>query len=81
MPNTMKNMFTLRELQTIFPNINCNHSAVIDNLPMIFVENNLEAIAAIVKEHKLRRIYRGPRRGSSEMTLKEDAHSMLLYRS
>jgi len=74
----MPNMFTLKELQALFPPIGevCSYTGYI---PMAFVESNLEALAAIVKEHGLRRIYRGPRHGAYAWTNRAYAHSLVLY--
>ncbi len=76
----MTNMFTLEELKAIFPprEGTCGSTG---HLPMVFVEKNLEALAAIVKEHNLRRMYRGPRYDALRCSVRrEDAYAMVLYR-
>jgi len=74
-------MLTLSTLQTLFPrDVGANCSAV-GRIPMSYVEQNVSALANIVKENELRRFYRGPRVGAyATGTLKSNAVSMLLYR-
>ena len=57
-------------------------AAVTGHIPMGFVWSNEEFIALAVAEHeyKLRRVYYGPRQGSNNHVLKEDATSLVLYR-
>ena len=73
-------MLTLDELKEMFPRTR-GVAGVTGYIPMDFVEANLPALAKIVKDNKLRRLYRGPRpRKSQVTTMRGDAHSMVLYR-
>ena len=74
-------MLNLSTLQALFPrDVNANASLV-GRIPMSFVEQNVSALATIVKENGMRRFYRGPRVGAyATGTLKSNAVSMLLYR-
>lgn len=67
---------TLKELQTLFPP---SFGYATGRMPIEFVNANLGDIKRIVKEHKLRRFYRGPRpyRHATD-TRKADAVAMLL---
>jgi hypothetical protein len=71
-------MFTLAELAVRFPPEQLR-IAVTGLIPMSFANANQLAIAAIVKQEGLRRIYRGPRSRYSNDTRKAVAHSVLLY--
>lgn len=71
----------LLTLQTLFPKTNKN-CATTGRIPMSFVVANEQAIAKIVKEEKLRRIYRGTRVYRDQtFTHKAQADSVLLYRT
>lgn len=76
---------TLDFLRTLYPPC---AGGVTGWIPMWYVESHLDEIKALVKEHKLCRRYRGPRRKRSysvlwcdyaEHTLKRDAVAMVLY--
>lgn len=72
-------MLTIDELNKLFPKTSKNAGAT-GYIPMSFVALFECELAALVKKHDLRRMYRGPRRGrGSTWTAKEDAHSMVLY--
>ena len=71
-------MLTLADLAVRFPPEQ-TRTAVTGLMPMSFVNQNQLAIADIVKQGGLRRIYRGPRARYSNDTRKAVAHSMLLY--
>jgi hypothetical protein len=72
----------LQSLQNLFPKSRKN-GATTGNIPMSFLVANEQAIAKIVKEEKLRRIYRGPRGvyDDQSFTHKADATAVLLYRT
>ena len=72
---------TLASLQQMFPKSNPKHRASTGYIPMGFVEQHLEEIAAVVKEHGLVRVYRGPRNRFRDQsrTWKSDAVAMVLY--
>ncbi len=73
-------MMTLDDLKIMFP-VKSNTCGETGYIPMSFVNANLPAIADIVKEHKLRRLYRGPRRGRyNATTLRANAYAMVLYK-
>ena len=70
---------TLERLKREFPER--TRCSVTGDIPISYVNENLEEIAKIVKENNLRRIYRGPRPYTStqSMTHKSDALAMKLY--
>lgn len=71
---------SLDEVKKMFPR-KAGTCGVTGYIPMDFVNANLPALAKIVKDNNLRRIYRGPRHYiHSATTRREDAHSMVLYR-
>lgn len=73
-------MLTLRDLQQQFPRESTT-TAVTGQIPMDFVRAHIDEIREIVREHGLRRIYRGPRRDFTRCwTRRADARAMLLYR-
>lgn len=77
---------TLDELTEMFPRKNIAGVTtwipkyfVTGYIPMQFVKANLPALAKIVKDNELKRLYRGPcRYTSSATTHRADAHSMVL---
>ena len=70
---------TLDELKIMFPP-KAGTCSVTGYLPMDFVNENLPALAALVKEHGLKRRYRGPRYdGMRQHTRRSDAYAMVLY--
>jgi hypothetical protein len=79
-------MITLPTLKTLFPVSNKNNSST-GRIPMEYFEANEKEIRAIMREHKLKSIYRGPRitnrrsnYGQPTMTRRCDATAVLLYR-
>lgn len=71
---------TLQELQNLYPAKKPGYKTGL--IPMSFVEMHLLEIKQIVKDHGLRRYYRGPRRYRfSTVTLKCDAFGMLLRKA
>lgn len=72
---------SLQDLQNLFPKSSKN-CATTGRIPMSFLAANEREIAKIVKENKLRRIYRGPRvYDLQSFTHKDDAEAVLLYRA
>lgn len=70
---------TFRKLVKMFPNTRSSGAAT-GYIPMSFVEANKAALAAIVKQEGLRRIYRGPRPYKMSCnTRRGDAVAMVLY--
>lgn len=71
----------LNQLQTLYPRRPKAKFAYTGHIPMEFVEQNLEAIKRIVKDNDLRRMYRGERCDKyAGFTLKDNAHSLVLYK-
>lgn len=68
---------TLQDLQSLFPNTGRN-GAVTGLIPRDFFLAHEAEISAICRQHKLRRIYRGPRHNRYN-TLKAQATAVLLY--
>ena len=72
----------LADIQAQFPKINPESCAVTGAIPMEFVNKHQSEFRQIVREHQLRRIYRGPRtqtKKNPSNTLKADAVAMVLY--
>jgi len=74
------NKLTLDVLKDIFPR-KPGTIGVTGYIPMGFAEMFIDDIAEIVKTHKLRRFYRGPRKQRFfSSTAKADAKYVVLYR-
>ena len=72
---------TLADLQAMFP-IRPGACASTGYIPIDFVNENLTVLAGIVKQHSLRRKYRGPRHDMMRLyTRRGDAYAMVLYRN
>ena len=77
---------TLEILKALFPRSG-NNCARTGRIPMEFFEQNEAEIRAVMREHKLRAIYRGPRLSNNvkykfsvpSMTRRCDATHMMLY--
>jgi tryptophan synthase alpha subunit len=72
----------LADIQAQFPKINAESCAMTGAIPMDFVNDHQDEFRQIVREHQLRRIYRGPRtqtKKNPSNTLKADAVAMVLY--
>ena len=72
---------TLDLLKRLFPKTNPQNCAVTGYIPVEFVEEHSRQIDALIKEHGLRRVYRGPRRHYrfQSRTWKQDAVAVVLY--
>lgn len=69
---------TLEDLGALFPKTGQNN-ALTGAIPMEFANEHLREIRDICREHKLRRIYRGPRLRTDNFTLKSRAVAVMLY--
>ncbi len=71
----------LEDLQLMFPS-KAGTCGVTGYIPVDFVNENLAVLASLVKQHSLRRRYRGPRRDMMRLhTRRGDAYAMVLYRA